>query len=323
MKFHELTARIPRAELCRILLSGQDDVLHRLPGDIFAIVAGYRLACWSIRRHGKSPAYADLSLRLTTGAGRPGSSRGYEILDGRVYATIIRRLQIFLRRAAEANLNLKYPARVVFEDDVELERNRRVAIYAKQAADLEAIAAAWSIRSESSPKTKPVWCMDLSRWFVSAAEAADFINRQTHGNMRRSDVRTAIKRRIRCAGLKFIYDGPAEGRPESVLMPCGTERPVVCGRHILGSIAKAAAFAGVPKTAMSKAIKSGALIFGQLYEFAPVAGRVVRERNVRQLVEVAGTIGLFGDLSIGSGRRPPRKRREVFDLSQQFSLFAS
>lgn len=119
-------------------------------------------------------------------------------------------LNVTLRsRAVDDPAGLPFHARdvrrVVFEDDPDRERARRIEIYARAARRLS-----WQFGEDDpawdrGPAPKPLICIDTGQRFPSTKAAARFLSLRVGRPIRRSAIRTAIVRGQRCGGLRFRY----------------------------------------------------------------------------------------------------------------------
>lgn len=241
----------------------QEEVLHGLKGDVYAICAAYRYMTRKMICTGKTPAYAELPHRLTMGVGRPGIRRKGNIIDGRAYATMVRRFMAEIPTAKESLLKLEPPSQISFTDNA-LERARRVLIYTKQVEELDRQAGALE-ETKGSPISKPVYCEDLNRWFESGCEAAEVLTGIIGKLVRRKDIRTSIVNGGRCARYKFSYDGPTEGKPQPKIMVSDKGRKVKCVEiaEPFANIEEACKHAGVTVKELKAVLNGDGLLNGQ------------------------------------------------------------
>jgi len=240
---------IPRSRLECDLLDLEDEVLRRLPGNIYALETCFRYLIRAVLRHGRLPGSLPMRLTRMMG-GRPGGLRRGTVVSSGEFRIIRRRVTESLRGLATARMALQPITDVKYEDDPEAERRRRAVIYARQIADLDTMYARWHVGR--GPYAKAIWCLSTGKQFPSARKAAEWASEATGRTIRRSDIRTAIKRGCRCGGFQWGYDQGAV--PE--LRPSGRGVAVRCvefDRPFL-SRAQAAAFAGVSVRSLKLAL---------------------------------------------------------------------
>jgi hypothetical protein len=201
---------------------------------------------------------------------------------------------------------------VLFEEHPDKERERRVEIYARQWAEIEELYDEDELLRQG-PAAQAVWCHEAGRQFPSARRAArwcqDVLRKP---KVRRSDIRTAIRRGCKCAGFTWSYltDVPPQ------IIKNGCARPVRCvapnGSAIsFPSLTEAAAFAEVSTSTLVEAIESGGMLQDHRYAWdAKVAGDMAVERVLQDLCP------LFAGVPIGM------KPESAKPFWQEFPLFA-
>jgi hypothetical protein len=147
--------------------------------------------------------------------------------------------------------------RVVFEEHPDLERARRVAIFERAAARL-------GMQQESADYglgAKRVVCESTGHEFESTFAAARWLTATSGRTVPRSQLRTALKRGLRCAGYKFRYVADAPRR----IIANGMGKPVVVAGRTFTSIGEAARFAGVSSHAVRDALANGGAVKGMKF----------------------------------------------------------
>lgn len=261
----ELLERIPLKQLPIALRSLEEHVLGQVKGqNILALQAAYRMAARTLKREGKLMRYDDLPQRMRWEL----FDRARGILARRPRNTVTAPQYTLLRERLEQALRdhfiaLRPETKRAFPGDPELERARRELIYAKQ---WEEICARFDVDQKNlrqGPLATAVWCSGRDKPFASARKAAAWLRKFT-GNpkFRRSDIRTAIKRRSRCGGFHWGYDRLAV----PAMQKTGRERPVVCLDRTdlppFPSQCSAAKFAGVSPSKMADALMGDGTVGG-------------------------------------------------------------
>jgi hypothetical protein len=258
---------VPDGELAGLLRESEEDVLGHVRGNITQLQACYRIMCRRVVLDERIPGYAELPLEMQ---GMPlyrakkGRTRDrtvsrvqFQVLFEQLEAAIREIGAMFIRLQPPVDSKTGNPI-VKYPMDEDAERERRVGLYETQWTEIERQYDEDALL-RGGPAATPIWCFELKTEFPSARKAADFL-RTVLGKVkiRRSDIRTALRRAEakgqrtgNCADLTWAYmqDVPAQ------ILRNGRERPVRCVSldRDFGSLAEAAAFAGVSHTTMREA----------------------------------------------------------------------
>jgi hypothetical protein len=120
-----------------------------------------------------------------------------------------------------------------------------------------------------SSKTRPVFCIELNRWFSSSSEAASTIAGLAGKSVKRAHVRTALKRGSRLHRYTLSYDGP-EGKPRSrYSLTCHARavQNVETGKEFR-SLREAGQFVGRSELTIRRACEKGHAVNGLHFELA-------------------------------------------------------
>jgi hypothetical protein len=263
---------VDRRELARTCREVEESILVEIRGNIFTLQAGCRYAAMNLVRKMELPGYKQLHPGLTAPILQPRRKRATrEPLSGAQWAAITEKLE---QRLKMKFITLKPVSKVVFEDDPDLERARRVPILAKRWAKIEeALIRDQALRK--GPYAKRIYCPELEMTFESARQAAKFLSEKIGRPVQPSDVRTCIKRGTRRAGCSWQV-ASSTGQIQS----SGRERPVFCVERPevspFPSLTAAAQYADVSTTKMAEAINQGRKINGLTFRWHQKAARPVK-----------------------------------------------
>ena len=165
------------------------------------------------RSVGGRPATVQKVVRLVCRARARGAALRFDELPGRlrkaVTAETYEQIVVGVREAAGDGPYIRYARERIIFDDEELERARRVRLYAAQVAQLQqrygTAAAAHALLGPGAVPVRVKGRPDLPPYPSARAAAAAV-------GVRRSDIRNAIRFGNRCAGVFWEYVPRAERR---------------------------------------------------------------------------------------------------------------
>jgi hypothetical protein len=267
---------VPKEELPTLLREGEDAIINEIKGlNPLGLQACLRLMCKVVVAERRIPKFSDMPPEIQGAA--LYLSRLRRVCNRAVtpeqFALLADRLEVLAHEIGGRQVALRPITIVVFEQDAELERGRRALLYARQ---WELIEELYDEHAElrQGPAAQAVICDELNREFPSARQAASYM-REVMGKskVRRSDIRTAIRRGCKCAGMRWRYKSG-----DSQIIRNGCERPVRC-RDLdvpFASLTDAAAFAGISTTTMSLVLNGDGQWDGHVYEWAELQQTVPR-----------------------------------------------
>lgn len=199
------------AAAARDLRAGEDEICRQQAGDIFTIMRVFRYFCWRLHRGDRDVKYNALPGRLR------------RLFGAQQYLEL--RASIDAYRGVEPKLSKPTTKRCAACRDVTGERlcdacmRRRVQAYQRQWSAIERrYGGAVDQRQARGPMARPVRIVGkeamgvagrfgLPLKFHSARQAAREIGDAMGVIIRRSDIRIAVAKGIRCHRLRFEYYG--------------------------------------------------------------------------------------------------------------------
>ncbi len=248
---------IPPARIERELLDCEEDVLSGLRSDIYALEAGFRYLAMCVRRSGLIPKA--LPVRLLHKSDRIVGLRRGAVISDRDFRMLRRRFAVTVRNLGCSRIAIKPVNSVMFEDRPSKERNRRIDIYVPQVENLDAIHAMLykkriKVKGAETAR-KAIVCQTNGMRFPSGCAAARWASEATGREIEPGSIRSAIRRGIRLAGLRWADDLSAVGEKT----PSRTLCPVHCIELSVTfpSVAAAAEFMEESATTIQNVIKAG------------------------------------------------------------------
>lgn len=223
MKLCHALSLIPSDLLAQGLRVNEEAVLNEVKGDIYVLQLAYRLIARVLK--GTNPyspreliRYQDLPERMKRGDGQMMLWTGvvvkkktYRLTAGQ-FSALRERVESMVKEAGEYYLGLRpYDQYEMFQEEDSLEyREARVRYYELQNQEIERrfdLAPDPSCRKGS--KKRPVRCVDEDgntiHQFKSTRKAAEWLRDERGLYVRRSDLRTSIRKGYRCGGMHWLY----------------------------------------------------------------------------------------------------------------------
>ena len=202
MTIYDALHLIPGPRIAVGLRDNEEGIVGEIKGDVFALVACYRLIARSLS-HGFIPTYDAMPKRLHV------NKKQFHALYERVESTMIDAAELYLKL-----IPFSYQQYEMFEGiDTDAKREQRARFYAKQNQRIE---QQYGLEPDPStrlgPKKRPVIAKlpEGPKRFPSARKAAEWVRINMGIYIRRSDIRTALRKGHRCAGLDWEYDVKAK-----------------------------------------------------------------------------------------------------------------